>query len=58
MPVIGSLAAIIPFARSVGISASAAALLLSVVGGASIVGRLLLTSFARALGSARWSSAR
>jgi predicted MFS family arabinose efflux permease len=53
VPVIGSLAAIIPFARSVDISASAAALLLSVVGGASIVGRLLLTSFARALGSVR-----
>ncbi len=53
VPVIGSLAAIIPFARSAGISASAAALLLSVVGGASIVGRLLLTSFARALGSVR-----
>ena len=53
VPVIGSLAAIIPFATSVGISAGAAAWLLSVVGGASIFGRLLLTSFARPLGSIR-----
>ncbi|MCY3891792.1 MAG: MFS transporter [Acidimicrobiaceae bacterium] len=53
VPVIGSLAAIIPFARSADIGASAAAWLLSIVGGASIVGRLLLTSFARALGSVR-----
>ena len=53
VPVIGSLAAIIPFARSVGISTSAAAWLVSVAGFASIVGRLLLTGFARALGSVR-----
>ena len=53
VPVIGSLAALIPFARSVGISASAAAWLVSIVGASSIFGRLLLTSFARALGSVR-----
>ncbi|WP_423920894.1 MFS transporter [Candidatus Poriferisodalis sp.] len=53
VPVIGSLAAIIPFARSAGISASAAAWLVSIIGASSIFGRLLLTSFARALGSVR-----
>lgn len=53
VPVIGSLGAIIPFARSVGISSSAAAWLLSIIGASSIFGRLLLTSFARALGSVR-----
>ena len=53
VPLIGSLAAIIPFARSVGISAAAAAWLVSIVGASSIVGRILLTGIASVLGSVR-----
>lgn len=53
VPLIGSLAAVIPFARSVGISSSAAAWLVSLIGASSVVGRILLTSIASKLGSVR-----
>ena len=53
IPLIGSLAAVIPFARSVDISSAAAARLIALIGASSIVGRILLTSFARQIGSVR-----
>ena len=50
---IGSLGVIIPFAEAEGIDTRRAGLLLSAIGASSILGRLVLTSFARRLGSVR-----
>ncbi|WP_419920603.1 MFS transporter [Candidatus Poriferisodalis sp.] len=53
IPLIGSLAMVIRFATADGIDAFAAGRLVSAIGFSSIVGRLLLTSVARAVGSVR-----
>ena len=53
VPLIGSLAAVIPFARSVDIDSASAARLIAIIGASSIIGRIVLTSFARQLGSIR-----
>ncbi len=50
---IGSLGVLIPFAEAEGISTRRAGLLLSAIGASSILGRVLLTSFAGKLGSVR-----
>ncbi|HCB36775.1 MAG TPA: hypothetical protein DEP66_00770, partial [Acidimicrobiaceae bacterium] len=53
MALIGSFAVLIPFAEDEGIDTRRAGLLLSMIGAASIVGRLMLTGFAGRLGSVR-----
>ena len=53
MALLGAFAFVIKFAEDDGISPSRAALLMSVVGAASILGRLLLTAVAGRLGSVR-----
>ncbi len=50
---IGSLGVVIPFAEAEGLSTRRAGLLLSAIGASSILGRMLLTSFASKLGSVR-----
>ncbi|WP_420444678.1 MFS transporter [Candidatus Poriferisodalis sp.] len=53
MAVIGSLGSVVTFAQDDGLPARAAVALLTIIGFASIVGRMALTSLARPLGSVR-----